>query len=74
MSLKKDIGREIRVLEEDIKNAEIKRTRSQAAIIEALIVDADPAQDDVDFFRKYTAEVEDKRARLKKLVRQFEAL
>ena len=36
MSVKKELAKEIRILEEEIKVLEIKRSRSQAALIESL--------------------------------------
>lgn len=74
MSLKKELAKEINLLEEEIKSLEIKRSRSEASIIEALISHEDPNGDDVKFFRTYTAEIEVKRERLVKLSKQLEGL
>ena len=74
MSLKKDLAKEINLLEEEIKSLEVKRSRSQASIIDALISHEDPNSDDVKFFRTYTAEIEVKRERLVKLSKQLEGL
>ena len=37
MSAKKELAKEIHLLEEEIKILEVKRSRSQASLIEALI-------------------------------------
>ena len=64
---KREIAREKLLLEDEIKELEIKRSRSQAALIEALISKRDPSEDEMRFFRTYTAEIEIKREKLKKL-------
>lgn len=74
MSEKKNLAKEIRVVEEEIKLLEIKRSRSQAALIEALISRQDPPEDEAQFFRTFTAEIEVKREQLVKLTQQLEKL
>lgn len=72
MSLKKELAREIKLIEEEIKELEVKRSRSEASIIEALISKTKPTDDDAVFFRTFTAEIEVKRERLQKLTRELE--
>lgn len=74
MSEKKNLAKEIRVVEEEIKLLEIKRSRSQAALIESLISRQDPQEEEMQFFRTYTAEIEVKREQLVKLTKQLEKL
>ncbi|MDE5592859.1 MAG: hypothetical protein K2I75_02895 [Clostridiales bacterium] len=74
MSFKKELAKEIKSLEEEIKQLEIKRSRSQASIIDALITKQDPDEQDVQFFRTYSAEIELKREQLAKLNRKLETL
>lgn len=74
MSIKKELAKEIRVLEEEIKELEIKRSRSQAALIESLISKQDPDESEMQFFRTYTADIEVKRERLMKMNMQLEKL
>lgn len=74
MSFKKELAKEIRSLEEEIKQLEIKRSRSQASIIDSLISKQDPEEQDVQFFRTYSAEIELKREQLAKLNRKLETL
>ena len=68
------IAKEIHALEEEIKILEIKRSRSIAVILEALISRTTPNDEDVQQFRTFTAEIEIKREQLQKLTRQLEGL
>ena len=75
MSLKKDLAKEINTLEKEMSELESKRSRSMAALMEALISRRDPSEEEMQFFRQYSAEIEVKRekliemtARLKKLM------
>lgn len=63
--------KEIALLDAEITSLEIKRSRSEAAIIEALVMGQDPAEDDVKFFRSYTADIEAKRNRIFELQKQI---
>lgn len=74
MSLKRDLAKEIRMIEAEIQSLEIKRSRSQAALIEALIDHKDPDTTDIGYFRTYTAQIEVKRERLKDVTQKLEAL
>ena len=75
MSLKKDLAKEIGVLEKEMHELENKRIRSMAALMESLISRREPNEYEMQFFRQYSAEIEVKRekvmeltARLKKLL------
>lgn len=72
MSAKKELKREIQLLEGEIKELEIKRSRSQASIIESVISRTPFNDEDVQFFRTFTAEIELKREKLQSLVGQLE--
>lgn len=74
MSFKTELARKIKELEEEIKQLEIKRARSQASLIDALISKQEPDDQDVQFFRTYTAEIELKREQLAKLDKKRETL
>lgn len=74
MSLKRDLAKEIKLLEDEIQNLEIKRSRSQAYLIEALISRREPDEQEAQFFRTFTAEIEVKRERLVNLTKQLEKL
>ena len=64
MSLKKDLAKEIGLLEKEMSALESKRSRSMAALMESLISRRDPNEDEMQFFRQYTAEIEVKRQKL----------
>lgn len=74
MMSRSKLAKEIHALEEEIKILEIKRSRSQASIIEALLSRTNPTDDDVQFFRTFTAEIEVKREQLQKLTKQLEGM
>ncbi|MCH5142867.1 MAG: hypothetical protein J1G07_04070 [Clostridiales bacterium] len=64
MSLKKDLAKEIGLLEKEMSALESKRSRSMAALMEALISRRDPDESEMQFFRQYSAEIEIKRQKL----------
>ena len=64
MSLKKDLAKEIGLLEKEMAALESKRSRSMAALMESLISRRDPDEDEMQFFRQYSAEIEVKRQKL----------
>lgn len=74
MSEKRDLAKEIRMIEAEIQSLEIKRSRSQAALLEALISKKDPDSVDVEYFRAYSAQIEVKRDRLKQVTARLEKL
>ena len=53
---------------------EIKRSRSQAALIESLISRQTPDEEEMQFFRTFTADIEVKREQLLKYMKQLEQL
>ncbi len=67
------LAKEIHMLEEEIKLLEIKRSRSQAALLESLISRVEPNEIDVQYFRTFTAEIDVKRAQLQKCTKELEA-
>ena len=64
MSLKKDLAKEIGLLEKEMAALESKRSRSMAALMESLISRRDPDESEMQFFRQYSAEIEIKRQKL----------
>ncbi|MCH5164913.1 MAG: hypothetical protein J1G01_00740 [Clostridiales bacterium] len=71
MSMKKELAKEIRIMEEEIKELEIKRIRSMSAIIESIISKTEIGADEARFFRTYSAEIEVKREKLNILRREY---
>lgn len=74
MSLKKDLAKEISVVEKEMQELEAKRTRSMAALIESLISKETPAEVEMQFFRQYTAEIEVKREKIIDMTNQLKEL
>ena len=74
MSQRGKLAKEMNVIEKEIQFLEIKRSRSMAALIEALISRTAPNDADVQYFRTFTAEIEVKREQLQKLTKQLDAL
>ena len=74
MSLKKDLAKEINMLEKEMEELESKRVRSMAALMEALISRRDPNEFEMQFFRQYTAEIEIKREKLIELNEKLKQL
>ena len=74
MSLKKDLAKEITILEKEMQELEKKRARSMAALMEALISKKEPDTTEMQFFRQYTAEVEVKREKLIDLTKQLQSI
>lgn len=74
MFQKNKIAKQMHIVEQEIRILEIKRSRSQAALIEALISHVEPNETDVQYFRAFTAEIEVKREQLQKLLKQLESL
>lgn len=74
MSQRSQLIKEIHFLEEEIKELEIKRSRSQASLIEAMISHTDIKDTDAQFFRTFTAEIEIKREQLQKMILQLERI
>ena len=74
MSLKKDLAREIGIIEKEMHELESKRTRSMAALLESLISRREPNEFEMQFFRQYTAEIEIKREKLIELTERLKKM
>ena len=74
MSLRKDLAKEINILEKEMRELESKRSRSMAALMEAVVSKREPEETELQFFRQYTAEIEVKREKLIELTEQLKNL
>lgn len=74
MSLKKDLAKEITILEKEMRELEFKRTRSMAALMEAVVSKRAPEEIELQYFRQYSAEIEVKRERLIELNERLKEL
>ena len=68
--LKKQIERSKNMIE----LLEQKRTRSQAALVEAILNHTSPRDEDVDFFNRFTAQIEEERARMHQMMDELEKM
>ena len=71
---KAKLKKAIKKSKERIAEIEQKRTRSQAALVEAILRHSDPNDKDVDFFNMFTAQIDDERENLHRLQKELEAL
>lgn len=74
MSKKSELAKEIRLAEEDIRELELKRSRSLAALVGAIIDNSAPAEADVAYFKAFTAQIDSKRTHLQKLTKELEQI
>ncbi|MFA7099306.1 MAG: hypothetical protein WC143_04400 [Eubacteriales bacterium] len=70
---KSKLKRKIKNYHKMIEEAEQKRIRSQAALVEAILTHEVPSDDDVDYFNKYTGVINDLRAKLRELQEELES-
>lgn len=54
----------IKKYKKQIVAVEQKRARSQAALVDAILTHTTPSDEDVDYFNKYTAEIEELRKKM----------
>ena len=61
------LKRGIKKYKKKIEEIEKKRIRSQAALINAILSNTTPDDTDVDYFNRYTAEIEELRSKRQEL-------
>lgn len=71
MSPKRQLAKEIHLLEEEIKILEVKRSRSQGHIIECLMSKTEPDPKEKQYFLTFSSEIEVKRERMLELTAQL---
>ena len=74
MKSRKVLAKEINLLEQEMRELEVKRNRSMAALVESLISRVAPDEQEMQFFRQYSAEIEIKRERLAQLNGQLKSI
>lgn len=74
MFRKVKLKKQIRACIREINILEQRRSRSQAALISAILTGTTPADDDVDYFNRYTAQINETRDRLHQLQQEYETL
>ena len=68
------LNKKIAQCKANIESLEQKRSRSQAALITAILSNTAPNDDDVEYFNKFTAEIDAEREILRGLVAELESL
>ena len=71
---KAKLKKAIKQSKERIDTIEQKRTRSQAALVDAILRQAQPDDRDVDYFNQFTEQIDAERDNLHKLMKQLEEL
>ncbi|MBO4584961.1 MAG: hypothetical protein IKZ81_03065 [Clostridia bacterium] len=74
MFKKMKLKKEIEQSKQKIAELEQKRARSQAALVEAILLKTEPKDDDVDFFNKFTEQIEEERQHMHDLMKELDAL
>ena len=74
MFKKLKLKRAIEASKKRIAELEQKRTRSQAALIEAILNHTSPDDGDVDYFNMFTEQIEQERANLHQLQAELKEL
>lgn len=67
MSKKKQLKRDIEACSEEIEMLELKRMRSQSALLDALLAHEEPLEIDREYYRIYTTLIKHEREKLVKL-------
>ncbi len=70
LKLKGNIKKNIDLIEE----LEKKRYRSQSALVEAILKHETPSDEDVEYFNKYTAEIDKLRREIRSMKKELENL
>lgn len=68
------IKRKIKGYQKAIELVEKKRIRSQAALVEAILTNSVPSDEDVDYFNKHTTVINDLRDKMHDLQKQLDEL
>lgn len=71
---KAKLKRGIKQRQQEILILEQKRSRSQAALVTAILTSTTPEDEDVDFFNRYTAQIEETRNEMHELKNKLDKL
>ncbi|MBR4910947.1 MAG: hypothetical protein IKZ47_06475 [Clostridia bacterium] len=69
---KSKLKKEIKKAQSNIEALEKKRTRSQAALVEAILTQKTPDDSDVEYFNRFTELIESERNRMHNLMKELE--
>ena len=68
------LRKQIRRIKKNICELEQKRSRSQAALVTAILKNEIPRDEDVDYFNHFNGLIDNERDRLHDLMEEYEAL
>ena len=71
---KSQLKKAIETSREEIESLERKLSRSQVAIIEAIITNSKPSDADIEYFRTYASLIDVERENLQKLLAELKSL
>ena len=71
---KKKLKKAIEKSKARIADIEQRRSRSQAALVDAILRHVDPDDKDVDYFNQFTAQVDEEREHLHQLMEELNKL
>ena len=74
MSEKSKLKKEIKVCRQTIEEIERKRARSQSALVQAILLQEEPDERDVEWFNKYTGEITACRNHMIELQKRLDSL
>lgn len=74
MNRKNELKKQIEELQRKMDDLEIKRSRSEAKLLNAMISDEEPDPTDTEFFRVITAIINEHRETMRKLLAELETL
>ncbi|MCI8499124.1 MAG: hypothetical protein HFE28_00730 [Clostridia bacterium] len=74
MSKKSELKRAIADTEKEIEALEKKRARSQSVLLSAVVTKSEPNPTDVEYFRVFTALIDERRQTLRQLMDELENL
>ena len=74
MFKKSKLKKDIKKAQKTIEVLEKKRTRSQAALVEAILTQKSPDDSDVEYFNRFTELIEAERNRMHNLMKELENL
>jgi len=74
MNEKSKLKKEIKKCRQTIEEIERKRSRSQSALVQAILLQEEPNERDVEWFNKYTGEITACRNHMSELQKQLDSL
>ena len=74
MSRKSQLKREIKACQKTIQEIERRRSRSQSALVQAILLQEEPSEADVEWFNKYTGEITACRNHMLELRKELDSL